>query len=66
LFRMVPAYGRSAPRARARPAFNEKWAHMALFCGLWGPLAPKCYENVTNFTKKWRKFNKNLTFFTQN
>lgn len=62
LFRMVPAFGRSAPRAPGRPAFKQKWAHMGVFLGSASPLTPKCYKNITKMTKKLQKFNENLIF----
>lgn len=62
LFRMVPAFGRTAPRAPGRPAFKQKWAHIGLFLGSASPLTPKCYKNITKITKLLQKFNENLIF----
>lgn len=62
LFRMVPTFGRTAPRAPGRPAFKQKRAHIALFLGSASPLTPKCYKNITKITKLLQKFNKNLIF----
>ena len=66
LFRMVPAFGRTAPRAPGRPAFNEKRAHMGLFLDSASPLTPKCYKIVTKMTKLLRNCYKNLIFFNEN
>jgi hypothetical protein len=59
---MVPAFGRTAPRAPGRPAFKQKWAHMGIFLGSATPLPPKCYKNITKITKLLQKFNENLIF----
>lgn len=62
LFRMVPAFGRTAPRAPGRPAFKQKRAHMGCFWALRALNPPKITKILQKCYILTQKFNKNLIF----